>query len=47
MQKFSGIDTGRRRKQTGEIEAGMEGSSEDNEPHILEGFAKELQHSIN
>ena len=25
----------------------MEGSSEENEPHILEGFAKELQHSIN
>ena len=47
MQKFSGIYMGRRRKQTGETEAEMEGSSEDSEPQILAGFAKELQHSIN
>jgi hypothetical protein len=47
MQKFSGIYMGRRRKQTGETEAKMEGSGEDSEPQILAGFAKELQHSIN
>jgi len=47
MQKFNGIYMGRRRKQTCETEAEMEGSSEDNEPQILAGFAKELQHSIN
>jgi hypothetical protein len=47
MQKFSSIYMGRRRKQTGETEAEMEGSSEDSEPQILAGFAKELQHSIN
>jgi hypothetical protein len=47
MQKFSGIYMGRRRKQTGETEAEMEGSGEDSEPQILAGFAKELQHSIN
>jgi hypothetical protein len=46
MQKFSGIYMGRRRKQTGEIEAEMEGSCEDSEPQVLAGFAKELQHSI-
>jgi hypothetical protein len=38
---------GKRRKQTGEVEAEMEGSGEDSEPQILAGFAKELQHSIN
>ena len=47
MQKFSGIYMGRRKKQTGETEAEMEGSGEDSEPQILAGFAKELQHSIN
>jgi hypothetical protein len=47
MHKFSGISMGRCRKQTGEPEAEMEGSSEDNEPQILAGFAKELQDSIN
>jgi hypothetical protein len=38
---------GRRKKQTGEAETEMEGSSEDSEPQILAGFTKELQHSIN
>jgi hypothetical protein len=47
MQKFSGIYMGRRRKQTCETEAEMEGSGEDNESQILAGFARELQHSIN
>jgi hypothetical protein len=37
---------GRRRKQRGEAEAEMQGSG-DSEPHILGGFAKELQHFIN
>jgi hypothetical protein len=43
MQKFSGIYMGRRRKQTGEPEADMEGSGEDNEPQVLASFAKDLQ----
>jgi hypothetical protein len=46
MQKFSGIYMGRRRKQTGEAEAEMEGSGEDNEPQILAGIARDLQRSI-
>ena len=46
MQKFSGIYMGRRRKQTGETEAAMDGSSEDNEPQVLVGIAKELKSSI-
>jgi hypothetical protein len=35
MQKFSGIYMGRRRKQTGEAEAEMEGSGEDSEPQMI------------
>ena len=46
MQKFNGIYMGRRRKQIGETKTEMEGSSEDDEPQILVGFAKDLQHSI-
>jgi hypothetical protein len=46
MQKFSGIYMGRRRKQTGEAEAEMEGSGEDSEPQILAGIARDLQRSI-
>ena len=46
MQKFSGVYMGRKRKQTGEAEAEMEGSGEDSEPQILAGIAKHLQHSI-
>ena len=37
---------GKRRKQIGEAEAKMEGSSEDNEPQMLAGIARDLQHSI-
>ena len=47
MHKFSGIYMGRRRKQTSETKAEMDGSGEDSKPQILAGFAKELQHSIN
>jgi len=47
MHKFNGMYMERRRKQTGEQEAKMEGSSEDSEPQVLAGFTKELQHSIN
>ena len=46
MQKFSDIYMGRRRKQTGEAEAEMEGSGKDSEPRILAGFARDLQRSI-
>jgi hypothetical protein len=46
MQKFSGIYMGRRRKQTGEAEAEMEGSGEDSEPQMIEGIARDLQRSI-
>jgi hypothetical protein len=46
MQKFSGVYVGKRRKQTGEAEAEMEGSGEDSEPQILAGIAKDLQRSI-
>jgi hypothetical protein len=46
MHKFNGIYMGRRRKQTGEPEAEMEGSGEDSEPQVLASFAKELQHTI-
>jgi hypothetical protein len=46
MQKFSGIYMGRRRRQTGEPEAEMEGSGEDSEPQVLAGIAKELKSSI-
>jgi hypothetical protein len=42
MQKFSGIYMGRRRKQTGEAEADMEGSGEDSEPQGLAILAQEL-----
>jgi hypothetical protein len=47
MHKFNGIYMGRHRKKTCEIEAEMEGTGEDSEPHIIAGFTKELQHSIN
>ena len=47
MQKLNVIYMGRNRKQTCETEVEMEGSGEDNEPQILAGFSKELQHSIN
>jgi hypothetical protein len=47
MHKFNGIYMGRRRKHTSETEVEMEGSGEDNEPQILTGFTKELEHSIN
>jgi hypothetical protein len=46
MQKFSGIYMVRRRKQTGEAEAEMEGSGEDSEPQTLARIVKDLQHSI-
>jgi hypothetical protein len=46
MHKFSGIYMGRRRKQTCEPEADMEGSSEDSELEVLASFAKDLQQSI-
>jgi hypothetical protein len=46
MQKFSGIYMGRRRRQTGEPEAEMEGSGDDSEPQVLAGIAKELKSSI-
>jgi hypothetical protein len=39
---------GRRRKQTGEAEAEMEGSTdrEDSEPHMIAGIARDIQRSI-
>jgi hypothetical protein len=40
MQKFSGIYMGRRRRQTGEPEAKMEGSGEDNDPQVLARYSK-------
>ena len=46
MKKFSGIYMGRRRKQTGEAEAEMEGSGEDSEPHMIAGIARDIQRSI-
>jgi hypothetical protein len=46
MHKFSGIYMGRRRRQTGEPEAEMEGSGDDSEPQVLAGIAKELKSSI-
>ena len=46
MQKFSGIYMGRRRRQTGEPEAEMEGSSDDSEPQVVAGIEKELKSSI-
>jgi hypothetical protein len=46
MHKFSGIYMGRRRKQTGEAEAEMEGSGEDSEPQMIAGIARDLQRSI-
>jgi hypothetical protein len=46
MQKFIGIYMGRR-KQTGEAEADMEGSGQDNEPQGLAILTQELRKSIN
>jgi hypothetical protein len=46
MQNLCGVYMGRRRKQTGEAEAEMEGLGEDSEPQILAGIARDLQRSI-
>jgi hypothetical protein len=46
MQKFNGIYMGRRRKQTGEVEADMEGSGEDSQPRGLATLTRELRKSI-
>ena len=46
MQKFSGIYMGRRKKQTSETEAEIEGSGDDNEPHSLAILAQELCKSL-
>jgi hypothetical protein len=46
MQKFSGIYMGRRRKQTSEAEADMEGSGDDSEPQGLATLTQELRKSI-
>jgi hypothetical protein len=40
------IYMGRRRKQTGEGEAEIEGSGENSEPHMIAGIARDLQRSI-
>jgi hypothetical protein len=47
MQKFSGIYMGRRKKQTSETEAEMEGSGDDSEPQGLAILAQEFHKSIN
>jgi hypothetical protein len=47
MQKFSGIYMGRRKKQTSETEAEMEGSGDDIEPQGLAFLAQEFHKSIN
>jgi hypothetical protein len=47
MQKFSGIYMGRRKKQTSETEAEMEGSGDDSEPQGLAILAQEFRKSIN
>jgi hypothetical protein len=47
MQKFSGIYMGRRKKQTSETEAEMEGSGDDIEPQGLAILAQEFRKSIN
>jgi hypothetical protein len=46
MQKFSGVYIDRRRKQTREAEAEMEGSSENSEPQMIVGIARDFQRSI-
>jgi hypothetical protein len=46
MQKFSGIYMGRRKKQTSETEAEMEGSGDDSEPQGLAILAQELCKSL-
>jgi hypothetical protein len=47
MQRYSGIYMGRRKKQTSETEAEMEGSGDDGEPQGLAYLAQEFNKSIN
>ena len=47
MQKFSGIYMGRRKKQTSETEAKMEGSGDGVEPQGIAFIAQEFHKSTN
>jgi hypothetical protein len=46
MQRYSGIFMGRRKKQTSEIEAEMEGSGDDREPQGLAYLAAEFHKTL-
>jgi hypothetical protein len=46
MQKFNGIYMGRRKKQTSETKAEMEGSGDDNEPQGLAILAHDFRKSL-
>jgi hypothetical protein len=47
MQRYSGIYMGRRKKQTSETEAEMEGSGDDGEPQGLAYLAREFHKTLN